>query len=140
MIMKLEKIDYKKLNSKQKEIYNFQIVAGELAEYGFNCIKLADDWNGADFLAYHFAGNKTLKVQLKSRLTVAQKYLGNEIYMAFSVSKTGRWYLILHEKLVQIMRENVGILGQDICWDGKGEYSTQSPNAKVLQCIEPYML
>ena len=27
--------------------------------YGFNCIKLADDWQGADFLAYHKDGDRT---------------------------------------------------------------------------------
>ena len=46
-----KQIDYRQLNSKQKEIHNFQKVSAVLADYGFNCIKLADDWNGADFLA-----------------------------------------------------------------------------------------
>ena len=36
-------IKYSDLNSKQKEIYNFQKVAALLADYGFNCIKLAAD-------------------------------------------------------------------------------------------------
>ena len=54
--MELKKIDFKGLNAKQKEIFNYQKVAGELADYGFNCIKLADDWQGADFLAYHKDG------------------------------------------------------------------------------------
>ena len=66
--MKLEKVQYEDLNSKQKEIYNFQKVAAILADYGFNCIKLADDWQGADFLAYHKDGGQTLKVQLKGGL------------------------------------------------------------------------
>jgi hypothetical protein len=43
-------IKYNDLNSKQKEIYNFQKVAAFLADYGFNCIKLADDWQGADLV------------------------------------------------------------------------------------------
>ena len=47
--MKFERIDYAELNAKQKEIYNFQKVAALLADFGFNCIKLADDWQGADF-------------------------------------------------------------------------------------------
>jgi hypothetical protein len=59
------RIRYAELNAKQKEIYNFQKVAALLAEYGFNCIKLADDWQGADFLAYHHHGDRTLKVQLR---------------------------------------------------------------------------
>ena len=63
--MELERVDYADLSSKQKEIFNFQKIAGALADYGFNCIKLADDWQGADFLAYHKDGEQTLKVQLK---------------------------------------------------------------------------
>ena len=37
--MEFKKVQYEKLNGKQKEIYNFQKVAAELADYGFNCIK-----------------------------------------------------------------------------------------------------
>ena len=48
----LKKIHYKDLNSRQKENYNFQKVAGELADYGFNCLRLTDDWQGADFIAW----------------------------------------------------------------------------------------
>ena len=44
--MKLRKIKYTDLNSKQKEVFNFQKVAGKLSDYGYNCIKLADDWQG----------------------------------------------------------------------------------------------
>ena len=51
--MKLECIRYRELTAKQQEVYNFQKVASLLADYGFNCIKLDDDWQGADFLAYH---------------------------------------------------------------------------------------
>lgn len=138
--MKLEKIDYKNLNSKQKEIHNFQVVAGRLAEYGFNCIKLADDWNGADFLAYHYKGMDTLKVQLKSRLTVAKKYQGNGIHMTFPVSKTGDWYLVEHDTLIAFVKETVGAAGADIRWSDNGEYSTASPSANLLKCLAPYKL
>jgi len=47
--LKIAKIDYRKLNSRQKENYNFQKVSGILADYGFATIRLSDDWNGADF-------------------------------------------------------------------------------------------
>ena len=70
--MRLKRITYDELNSKQKEIYNFQKVVALLADYGFNCIKLDDDWQGADFLAYHKDGTTTLKVQLKSRSAAAE--------------------------------------------------------------------
>ena len=49
----------------EKEPHPFQKVAALLADYGFNCIKLDDDWQGADFLAFHKDGATTLRVQLK---------------------------------------------------------------------------
>ena len=58
----LKAVIYKELKPKQKELFNFQKIAATLADYGFNCIKLADDWQGADFLAYHINGITTLKV------------------------------------------------------------------------------
>jgi len=73
---RFEHISYDALNARQKELFNFQKIAATLADYGFNCIKLADDWQGADFLAYHVNGTTTLKIQLKSRITIQKKYLG----------------------------------------------------------------
>ncbi len=66
----LQRIRYAELSAKQREIYNFQKIAAILADYGYNCIKLADDWQGADFLAYHKDGEQTLKVQLKGRVSI----------------------------------------------------------------------
>ena len=51
------KVKYENLKSKQKENFNFQKVAAELAEYGFNCMWLNDDWLGADFIAHHIDGS-----------------------------------------------------------------------------------
>ena len=80
--MKLTRVPYKQLTARQKEIYNFQKAAAKLADYGFNCIKLSDDWQGADFLAYHKDGAQTYKIQLKSRLSIYRKYMGEgRLYM-----------------------------------------------------------
>jgi hypothetical protein len=79
----MKHIQYSDLNSRQREIFNFQKVAAILADYGFNCIKLADDWQGADFLAYHIDGNNMLRVQLKARLSIDRKYMGKNLFMAF---------------------------------------------------------
>ena len=81
--MKLSRIKYSDLNSRQKENYNFQKVAGELADYGYNCLRLNDDWQGADFIAVHVDGNDFLRVQLKGRFTIDAKYKGKDIYIAF---------------------------------------------------------
>jgi len=103
--MNLEKINYWELNAKQKEVFNFHQVASFLVEYGFNCIKLADDWQGADFLAYHFSGEETLKVQLKARMSIDKKYLDKDLYITFSILKN--WYLIRHDELINIVRNEM---------------------------------
>ena len=63
-------VPYADLNSRQKENHNFQKVAARLADYGYNCLRLTDDWQGADFMACHVDGETILKVQLKGRLTI----------------------------------------------------------------------
>ncbi len=133
--MRFEKIKYSELNSRQKEIFNFQKVAGILASYGFNCIKLADDWQGADFLAYHKDGINTLKVQLKARLTIDKKYLGKNLYIAFPVSRSKRWCLIEHNKLVKLVSENTNWLNS-ASWKEKGIYHSVKPNVPLLSAIK----
>lgn len=133
--MKLQRVDYRSLNSKQKEIYNFQKSASLLADYGFNCIKLADDWRGADFLAYHKDGAETLRVQLKARLTIAKKYRGQGLWMNFPVN--GDWYLIKHDDLLQIVGEATSWLDSR-SWKGGGAYSSGNPSKKLLKRLIDY--
>jgi hypothetical protein len=115
------KVDYGKLTPKQKELFNFQKIAATLANYGFNCIKLTDDWQGADFLAYHKDGATTLKVQLKSRVTVDQKYSGKDIWIAFPHNK--EWYLIEHDRLVEKV-------GKHTEWLDSPSWKNTTPNSK----------
>ena len=135
--MKLSKIDYSDLNSRQKEIFNFQKVAGVLADYGFNCIKLADDWQGADFLAYHKDGKETLRVQLKARLTIAKKYQGKNLFMAFPISDS--WCLIEHDTLVKLIDNNTNWLNTD-SWRVNGLYSSASPSQQLIQALQGNIL
>ena len=83
-----QKINYKSLNSKRKEAYNYQKVSGVLAEYGFLTIRLSDDWEGADFLALHISG-ETLKIQLKGRLYFSKKYFGKIYGFVFMIRGIG---------------------------------------------------
>jgi len=71
----LEKISYFELNAKQQENYNYQKVSAIFADYGFNTLRLSDDWQGADFIAIHINGEDFLKIQLKGRLTFDKKYI-----------------------------------------------------------------
>jgi hypothetical protein len=132
--MKLQPIKFATLTAKQKEIYNFQKISGLLADYGFNCIKLADDWRGADFLAYHKDGNKTLKVQLKSRLTIEGKYEGKGLYMTFPIK--GTWYLAPHDELVAHVEATTNWL-ESPSWKKRGWYSTAAPSAALRKRLSP---
>lgn len=135
--MILEKINYSDLNSRQKEIYNFQKIAAVLADYGFNCIKLADDWQGADFLAYHKDGRDTLRVQLKARLTIDKKYNGKKLHLAFPVHEN--WYLVEHDTLVEIIGKSSNWLNSE-SWIQKGHYNSVSPNGAILSVLEKYQI
>jgi hypothetical protein len=68
---RFEKVNYDALTARQKELFNFQKIAATLADCGFNCIKLADDWQGADFLAYHING--TVEVESDNRPEVLRQ-------------------------------------------------------------------
>jgi hypothetical protein len=135
--MNFKRIEYSKLSGKQQEIYNFQKVAGVLADYGFNCIKLADDWLGADFLAYHKDGVETLKVQLKSRLTIDLKYVGKGLHVAFPLA--GRWCIVGHDELVSVVREVTNWLDTP-SWTSKGQYHSGKPSRKLVDALAPYTL
>ena len=136
----LKPIQYDDLNAKQKEIYNFQKIAAALADYGFNCIKLQDDWLGADFLAYHKDGSQTLRVQLKGRVTIDKKYQGRDLYIAFPFPDDGRrvWYLVPHDELVKHIGENTNWLNTP-SWE-RGAYSSVSLNPQLREALKPYQL
>ena len=136
--MRLNKINYRDLNARQKEAFNFQKVAGLLADYGFNCIKLADDWQGADFLAHHYSGSDTLKVQLKARATVCKKYEGKGLYITFPVH--GMWYLLAHDELLTIIGEHATWLQSSSWKQANGQYSSTLPNAAIMAALEPWKL
>jgi frataxin-like iron-binding protein CyaY len=127
-----KKVDYKSLKARQKELFNFQKIAATLADYGFNCIKLADGWNGADFLAYQQDGTNTLKIQLKSRLSIDQKYVDKDIWIAFPHS--GLWYLIKHDSLVEKVRQHTKWLTSS-SWRNMNGYSSISINPVLLESL-----
>jgi hypothetical protein len=131
------KIPYKELKPKQQEIYNFQKVAAILAEYSFNCIKLADDWLGADFIAYHFDGIQTLRVQLKGRMTIDKKYLSKDLHVAFMFKE--QWYLVDHDLLVDLVGNYTNWLNTK-SWIEKGNYHSQSPNQDLIAEIAEYAI
>jgi hypothetical protein len=136
--MTFKKVNYKDLNGRQKEVYNFHKIAAVLADYGFNCLKLTDDWQGADFLAYQMLGStETLKVQLKSRISIDRKYEGKNIWIAFPRSDV--WYLIEHDTLRNIIGQTTPWLSSP-SWKEHGFFNSHKPSAKLLKELEEYKI
>ena len=134
--VKFERVAYESLNARQKENFNFQQVSAVLADYGFATLRLSDDWQGADFIANHVDGERSLKVQLKSRLTVKTKYKNKEIWICFRYRNI--WYLFLHDAFLRwaLKNTNIGYTNDWVNpteWDKvQGVYSWPRPSKEVL--------
>lgn len=135
--MQLTKIKYTDLNARQKESYNFHKISAVLANYGFNTIRLSDDWQGADFIAQHIDGEQFLKIQLKGRLTVDKKYIGKNIYICFCDSK--QWYLYPHDDFLAWLKTNSAFETSD-SWQKYGSYSWPNLSKALTQHLNQYAL
>lgn len=136
--MKLQRVRYADLAPRQKENYNFQKLAAVLADYGFNCLRLSDDWEGADFVAVHIDGDTFLKVQLKGRFTLSQKYVGKEICCAFFDGEC--WYLYHHDTVMETLLSRGAKFAHTDSWLAKGEYHWPRLSADLHRLLEPYSL
>jgi len=130
--MKLERIDYKDLNPKGQEVYNFHKAAAILADYGYNCIWLTNDWNGADFIAVHHDGMSDIKVQLKGGISFDKKYQNKNLYIAFI--ENGDLYLYPHDKILDQVQSVIS----DKKWLEKGSYFQTKITKRFRDILEPY--
>ena len=135
--MKLNRIAYKDLNARQQENYNFQKIAAILADYGYNCLRLTDDWEGADFIACHIDGDTFLKVQLKGELSFAKKYIDKNIWIAFRVG--AGCYLCPHDEILKALMARNIIRGTK-SWDVDGWYTFPSLPKKHADILDPYKI
>ena len=139
--LRIRRVAYDELNTKQKDIFNFQKVASLFADYGFNCIKLSDHSQGTDFLAFHSDEVITLKVLLQTSLAIYKRCMNKHLYVCFPVPNVvGRtWYLIHHDELV-------GIIGRVTNWSNmrswfdEGMYCAEIPSGEILCNIEGFVL
>ncbi len=135
--MELKKIEYRNLNARQKENYNFQKISALLADYGFTTIRLSDDWNGADFLALHIDGITTLKVQLKPRLTFGKKYVGKGLWICFPSGRD--WYLYPHDELLETVLSESKV-GASHSWIQAGLYSFNRLGKNARSWLEDHRI
>ena len=129
MNIDLTKVSYKDLNSKQKENYNYHKVAAALANYGYDSMRLNNDWEGADFISVK--GDDMIKIQLKGRFTLDKKYEKKELYIAFI--EKGIIKICLHDEALAIATSNIT---DSKSWDINGSYSMNQTPKHYSQVIK----
>ena len=100
-----------------------------LAEYGFDCVRVVNDWRGADFLAYHAEKRITLPVQLKTCLVIDERYSDYpELYVCFPLDETRNWYLLEHKRLYEIIKRVAPKWLESAKWTkGRGYWRYKAP-------------
>ena len=136
---KFEKINYRKLNARQQENYNYHKVSSILADYGFSSIRLSDDWQSADFIAQHYKDKTFLKVQLKGRLVIDKKYMKKNIWICFRIKKN--LYLYPHDEIMDyIVANSPTNISNTISWGKRGLYSWPTIPRWILKFLDQYKL
>lgn len=125
------------LNAKQQENYNYQKASAILADYGYNTIRLSDDWKGADFLAAHVNGNDFLKVQLKGCLIFEKKYRDKNIWICFPDGLS--WFLYRHDELLEEFGKTMNFINTPE-WNVRGKYHWRHPTTYQMSVLEKYKL
>ena len=129
MNIDLTKVSYEDLNSKQKENYNYHKVAAALANYGYDSMRLNNDWEGADFISVK--GDDMIKIQLKGRFTLSKKYENKDLYIAFI--EDGIIKLYLHDEALAIATSNIT---DSKSWTENGNYSMNQTPKHYSQVIK----
>ena len=136
--MTFDRVPYEKLNPRQKENYNFAKVSARLADYGFNCLRLSDDWQGADFIACQIDNETFLKVQLKGRLTLDRKYIGKDIHIAFLLGD--ECFLYPHDELLKHITDQRTVGLHNRSWLENGLFSWRVPPGWALEWLADYKI
>jgi len=135
--MRLKRVDYERLNSRQKENFNFQKLSAVLADYGFATLRLSDDWDGADFIAVHIDGAEFLRVQLKGRLSFREEYRGKNLHIAFP--DADEWFLYPHDEVLDRVLA-MSTVSDTVSWSERGGYSWPRVPKAYREILEPYRI
>jgi hypothetical protein len=100
---------------------------------GFNAfLPVYDD--GVDFILYRESDGAVRKVQLKSRWTIHQKYIGRDIWIAFPIAND--WYLMPHDEMVAAAEAD-GVT-KTASWIEDGSYSRPRLSIATIKQCAPY--
>lgn len=120
-----------------REVVNRNALVSRLVLHGYNVFFPAYD-AGIDFVVHREADDKLLKLQLKGRWTIDQKYLGQDLWIAFVDAADGAWYLMPHDEMVDLGTRQ-GFTGSP-SWTEKGLYHRKSLSQAMREICAPYRL
>jgi len=87
------------------------------------------------FIACHIDGDRFMKVQLKGRLTLDQKYEGKDIHIAFRHGE--QCYVYPHDEMVKRV-EKLGNISSSASWSDHRSYSWPQPPLWAKKILEAY--
>lgn len=133
--MNREKVNYTQLNPRAQENFLYAKLAARMADYGYTCLRLSDDYNGADLIALR-EGEDAMQIQLKGRVTIKPEYMNKELYMAFPINSD--FYVLLHDDLVRICGDR-GYL-KTRAWLEQGKWHVGKPPKAMIETLQPFKL
>ncbi len=133
------KIEYKDLNSRAQENYNYHKLSAVLADYGYTTLRLSDDWQSADCIAVHRDGS-SIKIQLKGRFVLNKDYMNKDLWVSFPAKNRDGWYLYPHDELISELDQNKDSF-KFIDWFKKeGTYSSATLSAALSNVLQKYKI
>ena len=100
---------------------------------------------GGEYLATELFSKEDVRTlvdsyyELHDTRAPAKEYLkllvDKDLYMCFPID--GKWYLVLHDELVEYLEKNTPYLSSS-SWIEKGGYSSRNPNKDTIQWLSSY--
>ncbi len=78
-----------------------------------------------------------MRVQLKSRLTFSKKYVGKDLWVAFSDGDA--WYLYPHDRLLAQVLQASGI-GSTVSWRERAGYTFPRLSKQLRKLLSKYRI
>lgn len=134
-----DKIEYKDLNSRAQENFNYHKLSAVLADYGYTTLRLSDDWQSADCIAVHRDGS-SIKIQLKGRFVLNKDYMDKDLWVSFPAKNRDGWYLYPHDELVTELDQDKDSF-KFIDWFKKeGAYSSATLSVALSEVLQKYKI
>lgn len=92
--------------------------------------------HGIDFIAHRESDDNVMLIQQKSRWTIARKYVGRNIWIAFR--DDGEWFLAPHDELVSLA-EAAGYTAT-LSWTERGIYHRAAMTRDLREQCEKYRI